>query len=257
VTLFLPVVACCWLFPLVTSFLCYKCVPCTSIAKEAKVQLDKDQQVERQWVEGYARSERSVTALLESAAALATLRTQEEEEVRRLETALLQAKERVRETIIKQTGLEISISFEKKTREGLATNLTIAAAATNVSLSAYRAVEGERLNLTTVATKLAKERQEAVYGVEKAAAAREALERRVRQLITKKANLENVLAQLKVEYAKKHARKLKTSPGPAVLAAAATSAIPEGSTAGATVESGDGSEPASPTAIEVPASPPR
>lgn len=186
-----------------------------SIAKEAKTQLEKSQQVERQWVEGYARSERSVAALLESAASLAVLRTQEEDEVRRLETALLQAKERARETIIKQTGLEISISFEKKTREGLATNLTIAAAATNASLSVYRVAEGDELTLTATAAKLAKERQEAVAGVERVAAAREALERRVRQLITKKANLENVLAQLKAEYAEKHARKLKSVSGPA------------------------------------------
>ena len=113
-----------------------------------------------------------MAALLETAASLALTRNQEEEEVRRLEGALLQAKERVRETIIKQTGLEISVSFENKTRESLATNYALATDITNSTLSVYKELEAGRLNLSTSTARLLKDLQDAVTDVEKSTAMR-------------------------------------------------------------------------------------
>ena len=110
--------------------------------------------------------------MLETAASLAITRNQEEEEVRRLEGALLQAKERVRETIIKQTGLEISVSFENKTRESLASNYALATDITNSSLNVYKELEAGRMNLSMSTSKLMKDLQDAVADVEKSTAMR-------------------------------------------------------------------------------------
>ena len=136
------------------------------------MQWESAQLIEKQRAEEYARSEASVAALLETAASLAVTRNQEEEEVRRLEGALLQAKERVRETIIKQTGLEISVSFENKTRESLATNYALATDITNSSLTVYKELETGRMNLTMSTSKLTKDLQDAVADVEKSTAMR-------------------------------------------------------------------------------------
>ena len=176
-------------------------------AREARLLWESAQATEKLRADEYARSQASVGALLETAASLANTRNQEEEEVRRLEAALMQAKDRVRETIIKQTGLEISISFENKTREGLSLNYTMATTITNTTLCAYKEVETGRLNLAASTTKLSKDLQDAVTSLEKSSAMRVYLERRVQQLITKKANLEGVLTALQVEAVEKHQKK--------------------------------------------------
>lgn len=176
-------------------------------AKEARLLWESAQATEKLRADEYARSQASVGALSETAASLANTRNQEEEEVRRLEAALTQAKERVRETIIKQTGLEISISFENKTREGLAVNYTMAATITNTTLSAYKEVESGRLGLMASTAKTSKDLQDAVTNLEKSSAMRVYLERRVQQLSTKKSNLESVLTDLQLQFVEKHQKK--------------------------------------------------
>ena len=67
--------------------------------------------------EEYARQTASVAGLLVTAALLSEARSIEDEEISRLEALLTLAKEKNRNTVIKQTTLDINISAETRTKE--------------------------------------------------------------------------------------------------------------------------------------------
>lgn len=63
------------------------------------------------------KSVASVAALMESSALLSETREKEEEEIAKLELALQAARDRNRNTLIKQTTLDINISTERRAVE--------------------------------------------------------------------------------------------------------------------------------------------
>ena len=67
--------------------------------------------------EEYSRQTASVAGLLATAALLSESRSVEDEEISRLEALLTLAKEKNRNTVIKQTTLDINISAETRTKE--------------------------------------------------------------------------------------------------------------------------------------------
>ena len=64
-----------------------------------------------------AKSIATISALMESSALLSETREKEEEEIARLELALQAARDKNRNSLIKQTTLDINISAEKRAVE--------------------------------------------------------------------------------------------------------------------------------------------
>lgn len=67
--------------------------------------------------EEYARQTVTVAGLLVTAGLLSEARSIEDDEINRLEALLTLAKEKNRNTVIKQTTLDINISAETRTKE--------------------------------------------------------------------------------------------------------------------------------------------
>lgn len=67
--------------------------------------------------EKYLKSKSTTASLLETSVLLSEAKKFEEEEITRLEMSLLQAKEKHRNTVMKQAAVDASLSIEKKAAE--------------------------------------------------------------------------------------------------------------------------------------------